>query len=135
MSNTNKQTFKNRLEILMADCGERQPYAWAKKMGIKVGLFSYYWNKGNVPTFETLMKIQSYTGCSLDWLLMGQKVAANERFSYLNFEKSEKDTGKNEMALLKNYHMLKAIHQKPEKFKKVEAIGEILKAFSLKEGS
>ncbi len=61
--------LKDRLKILMH--GER-PYTWAKKAGIKKGLFQYYWQKECVPSYENLIKIQKYTGCSLDWLLTGK---------------------------------------------------------------
>ena len=71
MEATNPQTFRDRLAILMK--GEK-PYAWAKKVGIEKGLFQYYWQKGHIPTVTGLLKIQSHTGCSLDWLLTGQVV-------------------------------------------------------------
>jgi len=61
-------TFKDRLKALMK--GER-PYSFAGKIGIQRGLFQYYWQKGGIPTSENLLKIQRYTGCSLDWLLTG----------------------------------------------------------------
>jgi hypothetical protein len=66
------QAFKKRLEILMN--GER-PYSWSQKVGIDKGLFQYYWQRGNIPTHTNLIKIQKYTGCSLDWLLTGRTVA------------------------------------------------------------
>lgn len=66
-----RQTFKDRLALLMK--GER-PYTWARKVGIEKGLFQYYWQKGNIPTYENLVKIHEYTGCSLDWLLMGKVI-------------------------------------------------------------
>lgn len=66
------QTFKDRLKILMQ--GER-PYTWSKRVGIEKGLFQYYWQKGKIPTYENLLKIQRYTGCSLDWMLTGRMVA------------------------------------------------------------
>ncbi len=68
------QTFKDRLTLLMN--GEK-PYAWTQKVGIEKGLFQYYWQKGRIPSFKNLMKIQRYTGCSLDWLLTGRSVDAN----------------------------------------------------------
>ncbi len=66
------QTFKDRLKILMKDS---RPYTWSKKVGIDKGLFQYYWQKGKIPTYENLLKIQRYSGCSLDWLLTGRAVA------------------------------------------------------------
>lgn len=53
--------------------GEK-PYSWCQKVGIDKGLFQYYWQKGKIPTYENLIKIQKYTGCSLDWLLTGNYV-------------------------------------------------------------
>ncbi|MBF0169652.1 MAG: hypothetical protein HQK87_00960 [Nitrospinae bacterium] len=70
-----KQTFRDRLQLLMK--GER-PYTWARKVGIEKGLFQYYWQKGKIPTFENLLKIQNFTGCSLDWLLTGRAVAIDQ---------------------------------------------------------
>jgi transcriptional regulator with XRE-family HTH domain len=70
-----KQTFRDRLQLLMK--GER-PYTWARKVGIEKGLFQYYWQKGKIPTYENLLKIQNYTGCSLDWLLTGKAVAIDQ---------------------------------------------------------
>jgi hypothetical protein len=66
------QTFKDRLKILMK---ENRPYSWSKKVGIEKGLFQYYWQKEKIPTYENLLKIQRYSGCSLDWLLTGKSVA------------------------------------------------------------
>ena len=66
------QTFKDRLKILMKDS---RPYSWSKKVGIEKGLFQYYWQKEKIPTYENLLKIQRYSGCSLDWLLTGKSVA------------------------------------------------------------
>jgi phage repressor protein C with HTH and peptisase S24 domain len=66
------QTFKDRLKILMK---EDRPYTWSKKVGIDKGLFQYYWQKGKIPTYENLLKIQRFAGCSLDWLLTGRSVA------------------------------------------------------------
>lgn len=54
--------------------GER-PYTWSKKVGIEKGLFQYYWQKGKIPTYDNLLKVQRYSGCSLDWLLTGKSVA------------------------------------------------------------
>ncbi|MDH5477240.1 MAG: hypothetical protein OEY50_02810 [Nitrospinota bacterium] len=65
------QTFKDRLKLLIQD---EKPYAWARKVGIEKGLFQYYWQKEKIPTYLNLIKIQNYTGCSLDWLLTGKIV-------------------------------------------------------------
>ncbi|MDH5477564.1 MAG: hypothetical protein OEY50_04480, partial [Nitrospinota bacterium] len=66
-----KQTFKDRLKLLMK---EDRPYTWARKVGIEKGLFQYYWQKGKIPTYENLLKIQNFSGCSLDWLLTGKAI-------------------------------------------------------------
>jgi len=70
-----KQAFRDRLKLLMK--GEK-PYTWARKVGIDKGLFQYYWQKNKIPTYENLLKIQRYTGCSLDWLLTGRAVAVDQ---------------------------------------------------------
>ena len=70
-----KQTFRDRLKLLMK--GEK-PYTWARKVGIEKGLFQYYWQKGKIPTYDNLIKIQTYSGCSLDWLLTGKAVAVDQ---------------------------------------------------------
>ena len=53
-----RQTFKDRLKLLMKD---EKPYTWARKVGIEKGLFQYYWQKGKIPTYFNLLKIQDYT--------------------------------------------------------------------------
>ena len=70
-----KQTFRDRLKLLMK--GEK-PYTWARKVGIEKGLFQYYWQKGKIPTYDNLIKIQTYSGCSLDWLLTGKAIAMDQ---------------------------------------------------------
>ncbi len=65
------KTFKDRLEVLMN--GEK-PYSWTQKVGIEKGLFQYYWQKERIPSHRNLLKIQQYTGCSLDWLVTGKTV-------------------------------------------------------------
>ncbi|VAX22599.1 hypothetical protein MNBD_NITROSPINAE03-1402 [hydrothermal vent metagenome] len=70
-----KQTFRDRLRLLMK---EDKPYTWARKVGIEKGLFQYYWQKGKIPTYDNLIKIQNFTGCSLDWLLTGKAVAVDQ---------------------------------------------------------
>lgn len=70
-----KQTFRDRLRLLMK---EDKPYTWARKVGIEKGLFQYYWQKGKIPTYDNLIKIQTFTGCSLDWLLTGKAVAIDQ---------------------------------------------------------
>lgn len=55
-----------------------KPYTWARKVGIEKGLFQYYWQKGKIPTYDNLIKIQNYSGCSLDWLLTGKAVDVDQ---------------------------------------------------------
>ncbi|MFW2332098.1 MAG: helix-turn-helix domain-containing protein [Nitrospinota bacterium] len=69
MSKSKKLSFKQRLILLM---GDEKPYAWCEKVGIKKGLFQYYWQKGNIPKYDNLLKIQQFTNCSLNWLVTGQ---------------------------------------------------------------
>jgi len=64
-----KEGFRKRLEILV---GKEKPYSWCKEAKIEKGLFQYYWQKGNTPSYKNLLKIHDHTGCSLDWLLTGK---------------------------------------------------------------
>lgn len=86
------QTFKDRLKILMK--GER-PYTWANLIGIERGLFQYYWQKGKIPTYENLMKIRNFTGCSLDWLLTGEVPVGGELIGLMRVKVSAKEDVKN----------------------------------------
>lgn len=61
--------FRDRLESLMH--GDK-PYRWARRVGIKKGVFQYYWERGGKPSADNLLKIQQYTGCSLEWLVTGK---------------------------------------------------------------
>ena len=70
-----RQDFRERLQMLMK--GDK-PYSWARKVGIDKGLFQYYWQKGKIPTYDNLVKIQTYTGCSLDWLLTGKAIGIDQ---------------------------------------------------------
>ena len=69
------QTFRDRLMILMKGV---KPYTWRKIVGIDKSHFQYCWQWGNIPNYITLLKIQEFTGCSLDWLLAGRKVAFDQ---------------------------------------------------------
>jgi len=69
------------------------PYRWAKKAGIYKGLFQYYWQKGKIPTADTLIKIQKHTGCSLDWLITGQLPMLDYSVKNLRFSGSGRDSG------------------------------------------
>jgi len=104
-----QKTFKDRLKVLMM--GER-PYTWSKRVGIEKGLFQYYWQKGKIPTYENLLKIQRYTGCSLDWLLTGRSVAF-ERIDNLPMvsEKNPKYGARN-LRLAQTITKVKDLYQK-----------------------
>lgn len=62
-------SFKERLRFLM---GDERPYSWCAKIGIKKGLFQYYWQRERIPKHDNLIKICDYTGCSLEWLITGR---------------------------------------------------------------
>jgi len=104
-----RQTFKERLKILMAQEGEERPYSWAKKVGIQRGLFQYYWQKGKVPTYENLIKIQNHTGCSIDWLLTGK--TASKEITNLNFEKSGRVSDAASIEFMEDVKLLKNIYR------------------------
>ncbi len=69
------KNFRDRLRYLV---GDEKPYSWCKKANIEKGLFQYYWQKGNIPKSDNLLKIRACTGCSIDWLLTGD----GEAFPY-----------------------------------------------------
>lgn len=69
------RNFRDRLRYLV---GDEKPYSWCKKVNIEKGLFQYYWQRGNIPKSDNLIKIKAYTGCSIDWLLTGE----GEAFPY-----------------------------------------------------
>lgn len=84
-----EQTFRDRLKLLMND---EKPYTWAGKVGIDRGLFQYYWQKGRIPTYKNLVKIQNYSGCSLDWLLTG-KIVSIDQIANLPMMKEKRVSG------------------------------------------
>lgn len=65
----NKDKFKERLKDLI---GGEKPFPWAERIGITPGIFNRMWNDGIAPKAETLGKIASKTGVSIDWLLLGK---------------------------------------------------------------
>ncbi len=103
------QTFKDRLKILMK--GDR-PYTWAKKVGIDKGLFQYYWQKGKIPSYVGLMKIQKFTGCSLDWLLTGSKVALDQIDNLPMTTVKNPKYGARNLRIAKSIEKLRTIYQK-----------------------
>ncbi|GMT42486.1 MAG: hypothetical protein IEMM0002_0897 [bacterium] len=125
-----QKSFKDRLKVLMR--GER-PYTWSKKVGIEKGLFQYYWQKGKIPTYENLLKIQRYSGCSLDWLLTGRSVAF-ERIDNLPMvsEKNPKYGARN-LRLAQTISKIKDLYQKKQD-KDIVAFEYIVEAFLTKRG-
>lgn len=107
-----RQTFKDRLIILMD--GE-PPYRWAKRAGIYKGLFQYYWQKGKVPTADTLIKIQNYTGCSLDWLITGQMPTLDYKIKKLRFSNSGRNNCIHQRQLVSLFGQLKSVIEKGTK--------------------
>jgi len=60
--------FNRRLAELI---GNKEPFRWAKEMGIPGGTFSRIWKEGTVPKSELLTRISKHTDVSLNWLLLG----------------------------------------------------------------
>ncbi len=92
-----KQTFKDRLILLM---GDERPYTWSKHVGIEKGLFQYYWQKGKVPTYENLLKIANYSGCSIHWLLTGEDVNVDKTVRGLSMKATEMLDSKKQRAFV-----------------------------------
>ncbi len=110
-------TFKDRLRILMK--GEK-PYSWTQKVGIEKGLFQYYWQKGRIPSYKNLLKIQQYSGCSLDWLVTGRTVDIS-RVSKEEMMLDKPLKGKNKVLLEKRGKHFLAI---TAKLKDIYAVGD-----------
>lgn len=91
------------------------PYRWAKKAGIYKGLFQYYWQSGKIPTTETLIKIQNYTGCSLDWLITGQLPTLDYSVKNLHFSSSGRDGGALQRQFVMMYGRLRLVIEKGSK--------------------
>ncbi len=103
------QTFKDRLKILMKGV---RPYTWAKKVGIEKGLFQYYWQKGKVPSYLGLIKIQKFTGCSIDWLLAGRKVAFDQIEDLPMITVKNPEYGARNLRLANAIEKIRTIYQK-----------------------
>ncbi|MEE8484130.1 MAG: helix-turn-helix domain-containing protein [Nitrospinota bacterium] len=122
----NVKRLKDRLKILMR--GER-PYTWAKKAGIKKGLFQYYWQKECVPSYENLIKIQEYTGCSLDWLLTG-KVPFGGKLKDLPLVQVTVEKDKSLRAYSRACGLLAEIYSDTKSEKELKALNIVLSKFS-----
>lgn len=61
--------FKERLSQLI---GDEQPFAWASRIGLPGATFNRMWNEGTPPKADHLITIRRGTGCSIDWLLIGE---------------------------------------------------------------
>lgn len=124
------QTFKDRLKILMK--GDR-PYSWSKKVGIEKGLFQYYWQKGKIPTYENLLKIQRYAGCSLDWMLTGRNVAFDQIEGLPMVTEKNPKYGARNLRLSDAIAKMRDIYQKKSD-KDIEAIEYLIDAVMNKKG-
>lgn len=101
------ETFKDRLQKLMRNM---RPYTFARKCGIEKGLFQNYWQKGKIPTYENLLKLQRSTGCSIDWLLTGQIPALDGKVDKLRFVKVDAETGARQRRLVGTTVALRKIY-------------------------
>lgn len=101
------ETFKDRLKALM---GSQRPYTFARKCGIEKGLFQNYWQKGKIPTYENLLKLQRGTGCSIDWLLTGQIPSLEGKVDKLRFVEAGADTGNRQRRLVSTTLALRKIY-------------------------
>lgn len=61
--------FLSRLQLLI---GVEKPYPWAAKVGITQATFNRMWKDGIAPKADILLLISEKTGCSIDWLLIGE---------------------------------------------------------------
>jgi transcriptional regulator with XRE-family HTH domain len=87
-----------------------KPYSWARKVGIEKGLFQYYWQKARIPTYDNLMKIQNYTGCSLDWLLAGKAVAFDQMDGLIFVKESSPVYGKQNLKRAESLDKVRAVY-------------------------
>ncbi len=107
------ETFKDRLKALM---GMQRPYTFARKCGIEKGLFQNYWQKGKIPTYENLLKLQRGTGCSIDWLLTGKIPTLAGRVDKLQFINSGAENSARQRRLVDTTLALREIYlTAPEK--------------------
>jgi hypothetical protein len=61
--------FRGRLSLII---GNKEPFVWAKHVGIPSSTFDRIWNGGAVPKADTLFRIARYSGVQIDWLLTGE---------------------------------------------------------------
>ncbi len=104
-----QQTFRDRLKILMR--GEK-PYTWARRVGIEKGLFQYYWQREKIPTYENLLKIQRYSGCSLDWLLTGRDLSFGQIEDLPMKKVTGPEHGQNIIKLTTTIKQIKKVYKK-----------------------
>lgn len=114
--------FRERLRQLMK--GDK-PYSWARKVGIEKGLFQYYWQKSRIPTYDNLMKIQEYTGCSLDWLLSGKAVALDQMDGLTFVKESNPVYGQMNLRRVESLEKVKALYA-TRKEKDIELLEGVL---------
>lgn len=69
--------FRERLENLI---GEEKPFSWSVRIGLTPGVFTRMWNEGKAPKADALLLISEKTGCSINWLLMGEGSMWREGF-------------------------------------------------------
>ncbi|SDR40288.1 S24 family peptidase [Pseudovibrio sp. Tun.PSC04-5.I4] len=62
--------FQGRLGELIAKAG-KDPFVWAKEVGIPGATFNRIWNESKIPKYDHLIRISEYSKVSLDWLLKG----------------------------------------------------------------
>lgn len=125
-----KETFRDRLKQLM---GRDRPYSWSKKVGIEKGLFQYYWQRGKTPTYHNLLKIQAYSGCSLDWLLTGKSVHLRKVDKNLELPPKTPDRAQRTSRLEKAAEKLHKIYEVADD-KDIEFVEHALKLLSKYEG-
>jgi hypothetical protein len=116
-----EEAFADRLKILMEIGDEKRPCVWPKKVGIEMGLFQYYWQKGKA----NLIKIQNYAGCSIDWLLTGK--TAQVEVLGLKFKKAKGSDAK-DIPFIKDVALLRKIYNSG-KTRKALTVHSVLACF------
>jgi hypothetical protein len=97
-------------------------------VGIEKGLFQYYWQKGGMPSFDNIIKIQKGTGCSLDWLLTGQAPAVDDALERLDHAPCDPDEAKRRRDFVASARKMREVYsrQSPENIRALEVFVEIL---------
>ena len=88
--------FITRLRDLI---GEKSVRSFAMEAGVAETTLRQYLNSRSEPTMSNLVKICSYCGCSLDWLVSG-KLEQSTESSLINKEEFDE-----EYALIPGYHL------------------------------